>query len=325
MTILETMQGCKVDLSGKSKLTYQKLYKSWLNILTEHAINVFRWNNLNFPQREIEILLTLVGFCGFTKFKKSNENGAVYGSMSGVTNYPDIFTHFLYATPLESGTRKIDKDLVVINNNQARVPTIIMIKNYAHLLAHTDLSIQAILINSRSGGIIKAGNQKSVDAVNQWYNSLYNGKSISVLDDDSLDTIIDAKNIEFVATPFSQRLDINDYYMTRENLLKSFYADLGISGTREKKAHLLNDEIYTDVNRVIFNVNDMLAERKLACEKINSIFKTDISVEFNYEISEQIQAMINNDQPQNVQDYVDDIADGNQEEGDNIENKTDNI
>lgn len=296
MTILDYYyKDLKLDLGVKQKLTYSKAFKNWQNILTERVINMFRWNNLQFPQREIEILLTLVGFCGFTKFKKSKNLGAVYGSMSGVTNYPDVFTKFTYATPLESSMKSIDTDLVVINNNSIRMPSIIVVNNYAHLLAHADLSLQALLINCRSGGIIRANSQKQVDAINNWYNSLYNGKSVSVLDDSSMESFIDTKSMDFLQTTTNTRIDINDYYLIRENLLKSFYADMGISGTHEKKAHLLNDEIYTDINRVIFNVNDMLQERKDACEKINQIFKTNISVEFNPEIQEQIDAMENND------------------------------
>lgn len=296
MTILDYMKDLKCDIGSKSKLTYQKAFRNWQNILTERVINVFRWNNLNFPQREIEILLILVGFCGFTKFKKSKDLGAVYGSMSGVTNYPDIFTTFTYATPLESGMKQIDSELIVINNNKIRMPSIVVINNYAHLLAHADLSLQALLINCRSGGIIKASTQKQVDSINNWYNSLYNGKSVSVLDDSSLDSFIDTKSMDFLQTVANSRVDINDYYLIRENLLKSFYSDMGIAGTREKKAHLLNDEIYTDINRVIFNVNDMLHERQQAVEKINGIFNTNISVEFNTEIQEQIDAMENNDE-----------------------------
>lgn len=294
MIILDYYKDLKIDIGSKTKLTYTRAFKYWQSVLVERVINMFRWNKLNFPQREIEILLILVGFCGFTKFK-TKENGAVYGSMSGVTNYPDIFTTFTYATPLESGMKKIDKDIVVINNNATRMPSIMIINNYAHLLAHADLSLQALLINCRSGGIIKATTQKQVDAVNLWYNSLYNGKSVSVLDDDSLESFVDTKNMDFLQTTSNMRIDINDYYLIRENLLKSFYSDIGISGTREKKAHLLNDEIYTDINRVIFNVNDMLKERENAIDKINEIFNTDISVEFNYEIQEQIDAMENND------------------------------
>lgn len=313
MTILDYMKDLKCDIGNKSKLTYQKAFRNWQNILTERVINVFRWNNLNFPQREIEILLILVGFCGFTKFKKNNELGAVYGSMSGVTNYPDIFTKFTYATPLESGMKKIDSELVVINNNEIRMPSLVVINNYAHLLAHADLSLQALLINCRSGGIIKASTQKQVDSINNWYNSLYNGKSVSILDDSSLDSFIDTKSMDFLQTVTNNRVDINDYYLIRENLLKSFYSDMGIAGTREKKAHLLNDEIYTDINRVIFNVNDMLHERQQAVEKINEIFKTNISVEFNTEIQEQIDAMENNDETgENDNDNV-----GNDETKDN--------
>ena len=239
-----------------------------------------------FPQKEIEILLTFVGFCGITKSKKS-ELMAVYGSMSGVTNYPDQFTTFTYATPLESGMRTIDKDIVVIDNNQIRLPLIDVINSYATLLAHTDLSLQAILINSRATGLITAKTQAQVDSIASWYSSLENGKTLAVLDGKSFESLMDDEGIKVVPMNYPSAMTIDSYYQIRENLLKSFYSEIGINSMRDKRERVVEAELDTNLNRILFNIDDMLKSRKDACTKINSIFGTNISVDYNEEIVKQ--------------------------------------
>lgn len=273
----------------KKKLNFKKSYRLWFNELLERSMNIFEWSNLPMPQKEIEILLIFVGFCGFTRFVKSKELGAVYGSMSGVTNYPDIFTRFMYATPLESALKTIDENLVVIDNNQTRKPTLPLIESYATLLAHTDLSLQAILINSRSTGLVKASTQQQLKSITEWYNALTNGKTMAVLDDNDLNQLIGDKGLEVFTMAYNSNVSIDSYYQMRENLLKSFYSDIGINSMRDKRERVVTAELDTNVNRILFNVNDMLKSRQDACEKINKMFGTKISVKLNHEIESQME------------------------------------
>lgn len=285
------------DLVTKKKLNFNKAYRFWYGSLFERIMNIFEWKGLDFPQREIEILLTLRGFCGFTKFKKSKKLGVVYGSMSGVTNYPDIFTKFMYATPLESGLRNIDDNIVVIDNNQIRMPTVYVVDVYASLLAHADLSLQAILINSRATALVKGRTQQQVDDINKWYNALSNGKTLAILDAMDLNTLLNDKGIEVFPMAFSSNMTIDSYYQIRENLLKSFYSEIGINSMRDKRERVVEAELDTNLNRILFNVDDMLKCRKEACDKINKMFGTKISVDLNQEIIMQVQV-----KPDNVTD-----------------------
>lgn len=277
------------DLVTRKRLTFKKAYKFWQATLLERILNIFKWNGLPFPEKEIEILLVLIGFCGFTRFRKSKELGAVYGSMSGVTNYPDIFTKFTYATPLESGIRTIDKNLVVIDNNKIRQPSIQVVDVYATLLAHADLSLQAILINSRATGLVKARTQQQVDDIAKWYNALANGKTLAILDEQNLDTLLGDKGIEVFSMTYPSSMTIDSYYQIRENLLKSFYSDIGINSMRDKRERVVEAELDTNLNRILFNIDDMLECRKIACDKINEIFDTQISVELNEKIALQLE------------------------------------
>lgn len=279
------MEQCRPNTINR-KLSFKKAYTAWRNTLVERVINIFEWKNLPFKQKEIEILLTFVGFCGVTKSKKA-ELMAVYGSMSGVTNYPDQFTTFTYATPLESGLKQIDKDIVVIDNNQIRLPLIDIINSYSTLLAHTDLSLQAILINSRATGLVTAKTQAQVDSIASWYSSLENGKTLAVLDGKSFESLMDDEGIKVVPMNYPSAMTIDSYYQIRENLLKSFYSEIGINSMRDKRERVVEAELDTNLNRILFNIDDMLKSRKDACMKINSIFGTNISVDYNEEIVKQ--------------------------------------
>lgn len=287
--ILDNFEHIQKDLVTKKKLTFKKAFTNWRNVLTERIINIFEWENLPMPQREIEILLHFVGFCGFTRFRKSKELGCVYGSMSGVTNYPDIFTDFTYSTPLESGMRKIDKNIVIINNNQLRMPTYEMVETYATLLAHADLSLQAILINSRATGLVRARTQQQVDDINKWYNSLANGKTLAVLDGDDLNALMSDEGIKVFSMSYPSSMTIDSYYQIRENLLKSFYSEIGINSNRDKRERVVQAELDTNLNRILFNIDDMLKCREDACKEINKMFNTNISVKLNREIIEQVE------------------------------------
>ena len=56
---------------------------------------------------------------------------------------------------------------------------------------------------------------------------------------------------------------------------------------RDKRERVVEAELDTNLNRILFNIDDMLKSRKEACEKINSIFGTNISVDYNEEIINQ--------------------------------------
>lgn len=287
--IIDDFEHVRKDLVTHKKLTFKRAFYNWRNVLTERIINIFEWSGLPMPQREIEVLLHYVGFCGFTKFRKSKEHGVVYGSMSGVTNYPDIYTTFTYATPLESGMRTIDKDLIVINNNQLRMPTYQMVETYATLLAHTDLSLQAILINSRATGLVRARTQQQVNDIANWYSSLANGKTLAILDSDDLNTLMNDEGIKVFSMSYPSSMTIDSYYQIRENLLKSFYSEIGINSNRDKRERVVQAELDTNLNRILFNIDDMLKCREDACKEINKLFGTNISVKLNREIIEQVE------------------------------------
>lgn len=282
--ITDKFDFCHNILKSK-KLDFRKAFRIWEAILLERVMNIFKWDGLDFPQKEIEILLTYIGFCGVVK-----RNGilvAVNGGMMGVTNYPDEFTKFTWATPLMHGISTINKDIIVINNNQIRFATYKVVEYYAILLAHADLSLQASLINTRSTGMAKARTQQQVDSINQFYNALADGKTLAILDKENMNMLMNDGGIEVFANNFPSSMTIDSYYQIRTNLLKSFYADIGLNALRDKRERMVEDEVQGDINHILFNVSDMLSERKDGAERMSNLFQKKVSVDFENEIKAQ--------------------------------------
>lgn len=268
------------------KLTLQQSFTYWRVTLLEKMLNIFRWENLpeSIPQKEIEMALILTGFSGIVENK--NKLYATMGAMSGVTAYPDVFTLYTFATPVFSGMRNIGKECAIIDNNYSRFGTIHLIDRYATLLAHSDMSYQTILINSRATGILAAKDDEQAVSINEWYKKLEIGETMAVVDENQLSSLINAQGLRNVDTSYPDSSKILDYYESTENILRSFYEDIGLSKSKNKKERMVVDEVKQDNNRILYDVSHMLQRRKEGCEIVNNIFNENWNVELNEQYSD---------------------------------------
>lgn len=267
-------------------LKIDKSYQYWIDTLFEKCVKIFRWNGLpnNIPQKEIETRLILNGFCGFTKDSKVGLMVAT-GSLSGVTQYYDEFTSFTYACPTaRGGTKEINKDCIIIDNNTLRNPLFPMICRYASLLAHADISLKCALVNMRETNTFVADDSSVAESIKAYHRKAYNGE-LDVIVDDSL-----MENIKNISTPSLSQLSPMDCVDVRNELLRSFFNEIGIRATRDKKERMVESEVNNDTQLLTFNITDMTDSRKESSEKINKMFGLNISVELSpeYEMLESV-------------------------------------
>ena len=275
-----------LNKKNSRKLNFNKSFAYWRNALLEKCMRIFEWNGLpvTIPQKEIEIRLIMRGFAGVVLNKQKNAI-VTWGEMSGVTDYADEFINFTFATPTFNGLRKIGESCVIVDNNAIRNPLYPLIERYAILLAHADLSLQAILINSRATGIITATSQQQADSVKEWYNALVDGRTFAIVDDENMESLANAEGLRNVSTVYPNSHSINDYFTITQNLLKSFYNDIGVRMGVEKRERMITDEVNSDEERLLFNLNDMLESRKKACEDLKRLFGFDVTVNLSKEFS----------------------------------------
>lgn len=268
-------------------------YRYWREHLFEITEKMFTWEGLPFPQHEIESRLILFGMCGIIRPEQENrkiliskespffknENGLIACDVSlyGITEYYDLFKSFNFTTPLFSGHRDIDKDGVLIQNNALRNPTIDLIHHYAILLAHVEVTLLNVLINGRIVQNIIAGTKSASESAKEFYISLVNGKPSHFVDNSFI-------GLDFKDVSKTGQLSIQDIYDIRESLLTSFYSEIGIKKPFEKKERLITVEVESGEDVLRLNIKDMYDFRKKACEEMNRIFNTNISVECNANI-----------------------------------------
>ena len=279
-TYSDNLKNIKKEEKEEMKLPLSISY--WANMLFEKAIRIFEWGgDLPFPQKEIEMRLLLYGYCGYVNDSYVGEMVSC-GSMYTPTQYWDEFKKFTYASATaKGGTRIIGEDCVIINNTALRNPLYPMIKRYANLLAHTDVSLKMSLVNLRIKNIISTDSQSTADSYRAMFDKFYNGDIDAILDDGLLKK--GNGGIDNLALTSSGTLGVMDCIDARNELLRMFYNEIGVRYNRDKKERMIESEIENDEQMLLLNINDMLKQRQNACKEINNIFGRNISVKLSPE------------------------------------------
>ena len=271
------------------KLDYKGAYSIEYALFANKVINLFTWEGLPFEQREIEARLQLFdnGLCGIVRSPRYNRIIAARASGVGVTEYADKWSQMVWACPGDAGTVDILNNPagVLARNNDMIIPTAVLIDKYAHMCAHAALSLQAILINIRSTGIMAAKDDKQRQNIETVYRGLEDGKTMAIVDDIGLDTMIDSQGLRHISTAYPNSSSIMDLWQIRENLYKEFLQEIGISKRTDKRERVISDEVAEDEPLRAFNIDDMLKCRKEAAKQINELFGLNVTVEVNKTIA----------------------------------------
>lgn len=282
----------------RRKMDYSRAYRAWYALLANKVLNLFTWEGLPFSQHELELRTQLMGagYSGVVKSNYYNRLVAASGSGVGVTEYADQWLTFVWAIPGDSGKSKVnDKvtkyrekgistigaDAVIIRNNSLLLPTRLLVERYAHLLAHAELSLQAILINSRTTGILAARDDKQRNDITAFYSALEDGKTLAIVDDTGLDSLIGSEGLRNIATAYPSSTHILDFWQIRQNLYKEFLTEIGISKSTDKRERLIQSEVEQDIPLYGYSLDDMLRCRQTAAEQLNQIFGLTVSVTIN--------------------------------------------
>lgn len=270
--------GVKIGRKGlENACTYPDFFRYWRDNLFERLMRLFIWDNTgSLEQKEIEERLYLAGHCGIADYK--GELTAFFGSFFGPTKYYDEFTGYNVHCPVYSSTYTIGDNIVVINNNSIKNPSIEHVDHYAYLLAHCEVTMMKQFIEARdSGGVPIAQNEKAKQSLLNYQKSMYNGK-ISVVSD------LAGIGVEYLGADRKTQINISELWEVRKNLLKSFYADIGVRASFDKKSNAVIDEVTADTSMLLYNVSDMLEERKRGADAVNNMFGTSWEVRLSDEI-----------------------------------------
>lgn len=284
---LEDYLKCNTNIKKilKTAGTFESQYNYYQEYLTERVLRLFEWKNTNdVPQRELEIALMLGGSVGVTD-KYKGILSAYQGFYAGnPTQYYDVFKQYSVHSPLFSKVLTIGKDVCVGRNNTLMNSVLPLIHNTAMKLAHIDVSFIDVLIDGRTSSVPIAMTEAQRQSLENWRNALCNGK-VKPITDPAFSTT------KFIDLKGNMTLTIKDLMEVRKNVLEDFYNTIGVRCNHEKKGNMIEEEISSNDNMLLFNINDMLKCRQQLCEDVNKMYGTNWSVD----ISPEIKLIVNED------------------------------
>ena len=252
-----------------------KGYIYYKNFLFEKLIKIFSYENLpeTIPQDSLEDYILHFGYAGITRNEKYGMV-AVPCTKYGVGLYPRYEPLAQYCTPLmQSRDLIIGKDIVVVKNNSYQLSCIPLVERYARMLADADSSVTIALENARINVIPSFDDEESAESYKAYMIANRLGQ---------VDAVVDSS--------FIQKGTFNDYQKnaqstlsmalveTRNEILRSFFAEIGITTANGKRERMVVDEVNVNSQLLLFNLRDMLDKRKQAVEDVNYIYGTSITV-----------------------------------------------
>lgn len=263
-------------MSMKSVAQYlnNRTYTDYYYRLMLLARSVFEWKNLpnGIDEKWIEQYLYHNGCCMFYEDEDK-------GLMVTRCTFDDL-NHYdepIYLRP--HGTKLVDvkqyknnKDAVLIRNNDDCVPTYTTIQLYAYRLAEIQRTIDINVNNMKMPYFIKCSNKQLLSLKTAMKKRDENEPVIYA------DKSIDGVEMEVLKT--DSPIVFDKLQVHKHTLWNECMTFLGVNNANmDKKERLVDDEVQANNEQIMLAAKVMLKSRQKACEQINKMFGTNISVE----------------------------------------------
>ncbi len=260
------------------------LLDSYIKYYLARLQSMFKYTGLpdSIPSKWLEHFLLVNGQCIFCK----NGDDLIV-TTGGQGGDPDIYyipTKYIVANPyvLES-TRKtytIGKDCVLIRNDTYSQGLIPLLTRYCTQLVENDISLNVTDIIARAMLTITAASTQDKESVDLWFKKLRQGELGAI---GELPSMVGNNDKNINITPFRECSSVLTNLIEYHQYLKaSLYNEIGLNANYNMKRESINsNESQLNDDMLTPFIDDMLTRRKEALEEVNTMFGTDISVEFN--------------------------------------------
>jgi len=260
-------------------------YYQWIKLL---CLSMFKYNNLPAGCNKKFIEKNLFEN-GNAIFAKSNKYGIINLALKG--NYD----RNLYDDPLHytgfAGSYEMDCDInnsVIVRNNILSIPTLPIAVFFADKISKVDRVYDVNLLGIKTPLIFKCSDkeyQTMMNIINDIYSNVPLLKIKEKLDIQS--------KIEVLETKIPYLLDkLRDEKLS---VMSEFLTFIGINNVNiTKKERLVKDEATSNNQLTKMDLEIFLSERKEAIDKINKMFNTNITVEANQNIIDEMNSLLEN-------------------------------
>ena len=262
-------------------------YDYWFFKLLNYCLGIYQYENLpkSLPGRELLMNLILTGHAVVFQNKSNlvttktqlfdfdeyyRPTKAVYGNVKikSRTLSLGVDSEVIYLTRIEGNVlmqQAVDSGLKTF------------ICRYARQLADVESTANIYMVNIRNTSFPVASDEPTKQQVEGFFRKLILGKRAVITDNIVQQSF---HNIDYSTTRSNDTL--NDVLIARDKILANFFQDIGIKYRQEqKKAQMTEDEIETDEQLLMLDVNQMLEVQKEGIERVNNLFGTDIRVKIN--------------------------------------------
>lgn len=256
-----------------------RLIDQYIRYMLVRTQQMFEYKGLpdSIPQRELELRLQTLRFIVFKRV--DGELYVFYGGLGGVPNEYYQPTDVYIANPYlrYNDTLEIDKDCVLLWNDSLHIGLMPMFEKYASLLAETDISLRYACVNARMLSLIQADNDTAKESAETLLEDIDNGKKLGVIASNGL-----FEGIKTHDYANSSSTPIKDLVEMQQYVRASWFNDLGINSNYNMKREAINEEEASmNEDALLPLIDDMLLQRKMAVEKVNEMYGTNISVELS--------------------------------------------
>ena len=289
-------------------------YRYWVKQLAEKAIGMTKISGIeDYPflhEKDIQMDLIIKGHTGIFKHP-------TYGLVSNAGSLggaPDLYYHptlYIYSQPaLGSGNLKIGKDAAVIYNSYTDIPyasgddtsrygsrgLLPTIQRYAALLSDIESSITILTVNRRATGFPVASTEPLAKSVDNMYTALRSGEFRCINENSILES--------FKVLPFDNgsRDSLTELYNLKRMVLKSYLEEIGIKTAVEKRERLITDEVSTENQILLINLDDMVTCQQEGFDVCNSLFGTNIQVSIDEDYDPRIMDELTNPEEEKEDD-----------------------
>jgi len=266
---------------------------NFIRYMLARTLQMFEYNGLpkTIPQKELERLLQVQGYAFITEYE-----GKLYAFTGGLGGQQGVYgepTEIVIANPALkfNKTLNIERDGVLINNDDMRQGLIPLISKYATILNENEITMILSTINKRVNNIISVSDDNTAESAKQYLKGLEEGNIGYIMESRLYESLKTKSNSETNSTRLIDLIELQQY------IKASLYNELGLnSNFNMKRERLIKPEVEMNTSSIYPLVDNMLHCRQEAVEKINDMYGTSITVEFSSSWAEREEVLDNTDE-----------------------------
>lgn len=270
-----------LGLVDRSKYDYKDKETNTTNnmiYMFDRSLIMFKYHNLpdTIPYRELEKLLQTTGFACITKV-----NDKLYAFTGGLGGVPDEYyrpTEIVVDNPYLNFNKSlfINKDCVLVRNDSNCIGLTPLYTKYCSQLTEAEITLILAMVNKRIQTYMTASDDSTKKSAENFIKDIFDGK-LGIIGTNQL---FDSFKTQDSNTRSDKSLE--EIYEIIKYIKGDLFNEIGLASyNTAKKERVSNAELELNSDNLYPLVDDMLENRRVAIDKVNEMYGTNIEVELN--------------------------------------------